>query len=352
MLRPEAQRLVQGLNENLLTRVLNFHHKPTHIKISFALNCRCSLTPPTRTYNGRRRDSTADLCGMTADWCAAPACCMMSRADVVIRHCVMRRPLYGHQNASIHGAVDIQVLAFRTGRQLAVVDLDESYAPKSSPTLFGETDLPNSLSALEDPRLFVHRGELFMLAFGVRFTGPWPGWKVSCTSRNLSACQHHQTRQQERAMRGPRVSACFKCDSCYRRRTYHWGCLSQQNLTSASQSGRRNWVPFIYNDSIHFIYSINPPVVFRIPADHAGGDMSGKDICTEFVSSGANATVRWRYGTMRGGTPAVYDTLARRVRHVRHDLGTQGHRNEGHGGRCAPIMTSLQVLVGGQSKLM
>jgi hypothetical protein len=68
----------------------------------------------------------------------------------------------------------------------------------------------------------------------------------------------------------------------------------------------KNWVPFIHDDSIHFFYSINPPVVLRMIADLPDDEL-GADIRTEFVSAAGNASVRWPWGFMSGGTPAVYD---------------------------------------------
>ena len=42
--------------------------------------------------------------------------------------------------------VSTQVLAFRKDRLLVVADLDESYAEKSAPTIFGKAQLPDNLS--------------------------------------------------------------------------------------------------------------------------------------------------------------------------------------------------------------
>ena len=68
----------------------------------------------------------------------------------------------------------------------------------------------------------------------------------------------------------------------------------------------KNWVPFVYDDGIHFIQSVNPHVVVRLPPMAAAAEGTGSNVVTELVSS-ANQAVRWRYGEMRGGTQAVYD---------------------------------------------
>ena len=65
----------------------------------------------------------------------------------------------------------------------------------------------------------------------------------------------------------------------------------------------KNWVPFIYDDTIHFLVYSNPPVTFRMPA--AGND-TGEAVTVEFVSS-VSDKVHWRYGSISGGTPGVYD---------------------------------------------
>ena len=73
----------------------------------------------------------------------------------------------------------------------------------------------------------------------------------------------------------------------------------------AEAVAREHWVPFFHNDSIHFFYSLSPPVVLRVLADPPGADLS-KGIRTELVSA-ASETVCWRYGVMHCGTPAVFD---------------------------------------------
>ena len=53
------------------------------------------------------------------------------------------------------------------------MDLDESYAPRAEPTLFGKPQLPGNLSALEGPRLSIHSDQLYLLAFGLNLSGRW-----------------------------------------------------------------------------------------------------------------------------------------------------------------------------------
>ena len=64
----------------------------------------------------------------------------------------------------------------------------------------------------------------------------------------------------------------------------------------------KNWFTFVYDDIIHIVYTLNPLVVVRVP-DNSGAD---EEIRTELVSRAAEA-VYWRYGEIRGGTPAVFD---------------------------------------------
>ena len=64
----------------------------------------------------------------------------------------------------------------------------------------------------------------------------------------------------------------------------------------------KGWPQFIHNGSFHFMTEMNPPLVVRAP-DTEGID---GDIVTELVSHDKEA-VQWRYGGVRGGSPAVFD---------------------------------------------
>ena len=79
----------------------------------------------------------------------------------------------------------------------------------------------------------------------------------------------------------------------------------------------KNWVPFVYDDGIHFIQSVNPHVVVRLPPMAVAAEGTGSNVVTELVSSASQA-VRWRYGEMRGGTQAVYDVELGAYLHVFH----------------------------------
>ena len=67
----------------------------------------------------------------------------------------------------------------------------------------------------------------------------------------------------------------------------------------------KNWVPFVYDDSIHFVVHSNPPKTYRMPA---AANETELDVTVDFVSA-ASERVQWpwRYGGISGGTPAVYD---------------------------------------------
>jgi hypothetical protein len=209
-----------------------------------------------------------------------------------------------------------QVLAFRMldSNEMAVVDIDEDYVPKSQPTVFHSGSLPHSLHQLEDPRLFVHRGELYLLAAGVNITGSLEDeWDVRQYLTRLERLPGTASKARRRP-RG-RATGAMSAEPAGYRLVQLRQVLMPENVPSAlilpadidirRPFREKNWVPFIYEDNIHFIYSMNPPVVFRTVADRIDADVDG-GIRTEAVSAGTNMT-RWRYGVMRGGTPAIYD---------------------------------------------
>jgi hypothetical protein len=197
----------------------------------------------------------------------------------------------------------------RVSNNLAVVDLDEFYAPMAAPTVFHSKSLPHSLDALEDPRLFVHRGELYLLVAGTymnHYSGglqhQWdvrqylarlervPGAASNATSAGSAEAAGFRILQLRQVLLPEDVPS---------------GLILPGDMNIRMPFREKNWVPLIYNDSIHFMYSMNPPVVIRVIADRMDADVND-DIRTEFVSAGGNMT-RWRYGVMRGGTPAIYD---------------------------------------------
>ena len=198
-----------------------------------------------------------------------------------------------------------QVLAFRAG-DLFVVDVDDSYVPKGAPTVIYHKDLPAALHALEDPRLFVHRGQLYLQAFGLfAKSGPPDGRQYLLVLERLPATAGATTAAGPAGPAGgfrvglPRevlLPAVIPP-----------GLPLGRNSMLDNPRREKNWVAFTHDDTLHMVHSLDPPIVFRLYEDEAGA-APGASIRTEFVSMGGNTSVRWRYGGMRGGTPAIYDS--------------------------------------------
>ena len=199
--------------------------------------------------------------------------------------------------------------------ELAVVDLDESYRAKCAPTVFNSAmeqfhtasgGLPRSLQQLEDPRLFVHRGDLYLLAAGVFFTGDldddWDTRQFLGRLERLPGAASILMGAESAQPAGYRL---VQLRQLLLPQDVPSALVLPADINIRKPFREKNWVPFIYEDSIHFIYSMNPPVVLRVVADRPDADLS-KGIRTDIVSA-ANKTVRWRHGVMRGGTAAIYD---------------------------------------------
>jgi hypothetical protein len=197
------------------------------------------------------------------------------------------------------------VLAFRAlGRLIGVVSLNEDYTPKSLPTTFNSTlmQLPDKVDTFEDPRLFIYRGEMYLLAFGFGYRDR-PRWEYLARLERSPAAANVTTSadpagfrlMQPRRVLLPERPASAVADPADFNETFRW------------THPEKNWVPFVHNDSVHFFHSLNPLVVLRVLPDppHA---RANADIRTEVVSIGSSGTrVHWRWGEMRGGTQAVYD---------------------------------------------
>lgn len=98
--------------------------------------------------------------------------------------------------------------------------------------------------------------------------------------------------------------------------------LTEESKTTSKQYSEKNWTPFMYKNEIHFVYSISPLVIVKLPANAVPQnvtylDQSLRAVYVEKVSStnclGFNnhqdiyrsIYKRWIWGILRGGTPAM-----------------------------------------------
>ena len=201
-----------------------------------------------------------------------------------------------------------QVVAFREWKDIKVADLDDSYVPKGPPTLFNSTDHPHNLSSYQDPRLFVHRGELYMLVHGKHFDRHH-GWMYIARLERVPAGADTGVGTAGPAG-GFRLVQPRRLDVPEHAPPGLIASEYMENLYSKPPVWEKNWVPFIYEDSIHFMHDVNPPLVLRVTADLPASDAEvdiSEGIPTEWVTDDSAASVRWRYGDMRGGSAAVFD---------------------------------------------
>jgi hypothetical protein len=72
--------------------------------------------------------------------------------------------------------------------------------------------------------------------------------------------------------------------------------LKTPNVTFKNSDGReKNWIPFIYEDSIHILYGTDPLVYFKLKDT---GTKLEYDILYNLAK-----TITWNYGYIRGGAP-------------------------------------------------
>lgn len=64
---------------------------------------------------------------------------------------------------------------------------------------------------------------------------------------------------------------------------------------------QKNWSPFLYNKTVHFVQSINPLVVMQMSWDSSSEQAVVKDF-----SSSPHVHLKWRHGELRGGTNAIF----------------------------------------------
>lgn len=114
------------------------------------------------------------------------------------------------------------------------------------------------------------------------------------------------------------------------------------------QGRQKNWVPFLYNDTIYFIQRINPMHVLRVDSSVDPTDWANSDLRMKIVSAADIVTIPWNYGEIRGGTNAILiDDFYLAFFHSRHYLPYNGNRITYFMGAytfsCRPPFTLLSI---------
>lgn len=70
------------------------------------------------------------------------------------------------------------------------------------------------------------------------------------------------------------------------------------NYVPGKEQDQKNWSPFVHNDRLHLIYSIDPYIVLEWHEQ--------KKQVTTVYRSVTKAQSKWKFGIIRGGTPVIY----------------------------------------------
>jgi hypothetical protein len=167
--------------------------------------------------------------------------------------------------------------------KLAMVVLDDEFQPIQPSQLLDTRVFASAHHAAEDPRLFVYRDELYVLfnqtpdgsSYGIRriYLG-----KIHVDYNRIEGFQ------------------------------FEIAGFSLVDVPGGNQPGRdeKNWVPLIGKDSIRIAYNANPPQVYRLSETMLDKLSRHEVISLEAeLYAAEGATQLWRYGEIRGGTPAV-----------------------------------------------
>ncbi len=146
-------------------------------------------------------------------------------------------------------------------QMIGLVHLDESFCQISKPQL-----LPKLGNRAQDPRLVWVNETLYLL-----YTSPPPGAAHSCVGSGMYLTEVFE--REERFQ----VSQPLPLKAPIRR---NW---------------EKNWVPFCYKGKLYVSYRLDPHVVLEVSLQNGG--------CARRSTS--CVSLPWRYGTLRGGTPAV-----------------------------------------------
>lgn len=166
--------------------------------------------------------------------------------------------------------------------EVALVELEpETLTPKLGTNQKLDTFRYNSnTSTIDDPRAFMFQGDMHaMCAHGRLINGPGgTGWSSSVVLATFDE-------------RG-RVSSQYL--PSYGRN------MNSSNLVEHINATEKNWSPFVHEDQIHLIYSINPTVVLRINTQ----SKSTEEL--SIVSYPEHTFDFWRWGSfLAGGTNLI-----------------------------------------------
>lgn len=147
--------------------------------------------------------------------------------------------------------------------QIAICDLDSSMNPSNNFTL--PLPVKNNMEHMEDPRLFMHKGAVYMSY--IESSGYGGNWKCNM-----------------RLVRLRREGNDWAIDAHYPL-AYGMNDLGKE----------KNWSFFSHDGKIYFVYSIKPHVVVEF--DEKTGECG-----REWSSPGI---INWQFGTLSGGTPPI-----------------------------------------------
>ena len=100
-------------------------------------------------------------------------------------------------------------------------------------------------------------------------------------------------------------------------------------MNSDNKEGQKNWTPFLYNNTVHYVAHLNPLQV--ITANEEEKQQQGnKNVYMKTVSQSSHVNITWSSGHLRGGTPAhlinkdEYLSIFHSSRVIPSSMGTQG----------------------------
>lgn len=160
---------------------------------------------------------------------------------------------------------------FTFNSQIGIVILDDNFDPINTPQILDTQDKRSLVpSRAEDARLIAINNHLYMVYSDNKDDYiTRAGFRVYVSELEFDGEFFHIT---------------------------HTDCL--KDFENASPYLReKNWVPFDYYGTMLMAYSLTPHLIFR--------PIMGSETCTTVSTS--KSEINWKYGELRGGTPAILD---------------------------------------------
>jgi len=237
---------------------------PIYIALTALLSL-CCIRDPLYANLSPSPDRSIDLDSFAQDFVIETKKIIIEDYPDAFNPCIIRWP-----NGSLLMSFRIRDPETKATHQVGITWLDEDFNPVGKPQIIDRsTDTPSYYSLTQDPRLIV-------MDDGVYFVYNNMETLPDGASRRMSIAKLHYDGVHFFTKNSSRI-------------------LSFENQNPKRQE--KNWAPFNYQGQLLLSYSLNPHTVVIPEFDNSSAE----------TFSTTESMIKWKWGILRGGTPAILD---------------------------------------------